>query len=191
LRKWRSYSRIPIPITLNNTLKIWLRNDYISKSQYFKLRSSDSNLPRAYGLAKVHKENCPYRIIVSSINTALYTLSSFLQDIISISLEKNSKGVANSLYSFLSGKQVRHTDILISLDVTSLFTNVPLDLALDSISKRWPLIQNNTKISKNEFIQAIKFILTFTYFSFNKVIYWDSHGVLPFTGHCRYCHERS
>jgi len=77
--------------TLNNTLKKWLRNDYISKSQYFKLRSSDSNLPRAYGLPKVHKNNCPYRIIVSSINTALYSLSSLLQDIISISLEK--KGV--------------------------------------------------------------------------------------------------
>jgi len=164
--------------TLNNTLKIWLSKDYISKSQYFKLRSSDSNLPRAYGLPKVHKESYPYRIIVSSINTALYSLSSFLQDIIAISLEKNSKGVANSLelYNLLSGKQVRHTDILISLDVTSLFTNVPLDLVLDSISKRWPLIQKNTKISKNEFVQAIKFIFTSTFFIFNKVIYKQTFG---------------
>jgi len=29
------------------------------------------------------------------------------------------------------------TDVLISFDVTSLFTNVPLNIAIDGISKRW------------------------------------------------------
>jgi len=87
---------------LNNVLRKWLLNDYISKSQNSKLRSSDSNLPKVYGLPKVHKTNCPYRIIVSSINTALYSLFFFLQDIISISLEKSNSCVANSfdLYNF-------------------------------------------------------------------------------------------
>jgi len=75
---------------LYNMLKKWLFNDYTSKIQYFKLCSSDSNLPRAYGLPKVHKINFPYRIVVSAINTVLYSLSSFLQDIISISFEKNN-----------------------------------------------------------------------------------------------------
>ncbi|KYN12787.1 hypothetical protein ALC57_15066, partial [Trachymyrmex cornetzi] len=35
---------------------------------------------------------------------------------------------------------------LISLDVVSLFTNIPIDLALDSISLRWPSISNRTNI---------------------------------------------
>jgi len=89
--------------SLNNMFKKWLHNDCISKLQYLKLRSSDSNLPKAYGLPKVHKINFPYRIIVSSVDTALYSLSSFLQDIISISLEKNNRCIANSfdLYDFL------------------------------------------------------------------------------------------
>jgi len=106
-------------------LKKLLLNDYISKLQYLKLRSSDSNLPKAYGLPKVHKINFPYRIIVSSVNTVLYSLSSFLQDIIFISLEKNNSYIANSfdLYDTLSEKRVRDIDVLISLDVTSLFTN--------------------------------------------------------------------
>jgi len=72
---------------LNNVLKKWLQNDYISKQQFYKLRSSDSILPRAYGLPKIHKINTPFRIIVSSVNTALYSLASFLQNIISNSLE--------------------------------------------------------------------------------------------------------
>jgi len=163
---------------LNNVLKKWLQNDYISKQQYFKLRSSDSILPKAYGLPKVHKKNTPFRIIVSSMNTALYSLASFLQDIISDSLKKTNSHIANSfeLYNSLSGKIVQDSDILISLDVTSLFTNVPLDLAMDSISERWSYIQRNTKISKNEFLIAIKFVLSSTYFTFNNIIYKQTYG---------------
>jgi len=163
---------------LNNMLKKWLQNDYISKQQYFKLHSSDSILPKAYGLPKIHKNNTPFRIIVSSINTALYSIASFLQDIISNSLEKTNSHIANSfdLYSSLSGKRIRDSDVLISLDVTSLFTNVPLDLAIDSISRRWSHIQRNTKISKNELLLAIKFVLSSTFFTFNNIIYKQTHG---------------
>jgi len=37
---------------LNNMLKEWFQKGYISKQQLFKLRSSDSILPKAYGLPK-------------------------------------------------------------------------------------------------------------------------------------------
>jgi len=155
-----------IELNLNNVLKKWLQNNYISKQQFYKLRSNDSNLPRAYGLPKIHKINTPFRIIVSSVNTALYSLASFLQDIISNSLENTNSHIANSfdLYKSLSGKRILNSDVLISLDVTSLFTNVPLDLAIDSISKRWTYIHHNTKIPRNEFISAIKFVLSSIFF---------------------------
>jgi len=42
---------------LNNFLKIWLNKDYINKQQFFKLRSSDSLLPKAYGLPKIQKKH--------------------------------------------------------------------------------------------------------------------------------------
>jgi len=73
--------------TLNNILKKWLQCNYITKQQYYKFHSSDSKLPKAYGLPKIHKHNTPFRIIVSSINTALYSLASYLQNIIFDSLE--------------------------------------------------------------------------------------------------------
>jgi len=66
--------------------------------------------------------------------------------------------------------------IEISLDVTSLFTNVPLNLAIDGIESRWPLIQPNTKIPKDEFLLAVDLILSSTYFTFNKVIYKQTFG---------------
>jgi len=57
------------------------------------------------------------------------------------------------------------------LDVISLFTNIPLNLAFESVSNRWAYISKGTKIPKTEFINAIKIILDSTYFRFNNMIY--------------------
>jgi len=158
---------------LNNFLKIWLQKGYINKQQFLKLRSSDSLLPKAYGLPKIHKKNTPFRIIVSSVNTALYSLASFLHKIISDSLEHTN---SFEIYNSLSGKIVRDTEVLLSLDVTALFTNVPLNLAMDGISNRWAHIKQFTDIPKNEFLMAIKFVLSSTYFTFNNIIYKQTYG---------------
>jgi len=67
---------------INFIIKQWFQEEFISKQTYLSLHSTDSNLPKAYGLPKIHKVNYPLRIIVSSINTALYLLASFLHKII-------------------------------------------------------------------------------------------------------------
>jgi len=110
---------------------------------------------------------------VSSINTALYPLASFLHKIIFNSLNYNEERVKNSfeLYKSLSNKTINDTDVLISLDVISLFTNIPQDLAIESILNRWSLINKNTNIPMDYFILAIKFVL-----SFNKIIYRQTFG---------------
>jgi len=163
---------------LNSTIKKWFQKDFISKRTYFSLFSSDSTLPKAYGLPKIHKKDYPFRIIVSSINTALYPLASYLQKIISNSLIHDNKQVKNSfeLYNSLSGKKICNTHILASLDVISLFTNVPQNLAIESILKRWTLIELKTSIPKEDFIEAIKLILSSTFFVFNNKIYRQTFG---------------
>lgn len=59
---------------------------------------------------------------------------------------------------------------LILLDVTALFTNVPTDLAIDDIAKRWKFIKFSIKIPF-ELMFAIRFVLSFTFFMFNNIIY--------------------
>jgi len=61
--------------------------------------------------------------------------------------------------------------ILASLDVVSLFTNVPIDLILNSIEKRWVHISTKTNISKEEFVTTVKFILNSIFFTFNNKFY--------------------
>ncbi|XP_018361330.1 PREDICTED: uncharacterized protein LOC108760048, partial [Trachymyrmex cornetzi] len=163
---------------LNDMLKKWHKKDYINDRELWRLRSSDALLPKAYALPKIHKEGVPFRIIVSSVNTALYHLAGFIQDIISKNIPSANSKVKNSfdLYDKLTGMALEESEIMISLDVQSLFTNVPIDLAIVGIEKRWDSIKEATKIPKTEFINAIKFILNSTYFTFNGTIYKQTFG---------------
>jgi hypothetical protein len=47
---------------------------------------TDGNLPRAYGLPKIHKTGHPFRIIVSTINSPLHFLAIYLHKIIKKSI---------------------------------------------------------------------------------------------------------
>lgn len=60
---------------------------------------------------------------------------------------------------------------LLSLDVISLFTNVPLDLAVRNLQNRWKFIKENTTIPQKEFISAVSLVLSSMFFSFNDKIY--------------------
>jgi len=69
----------------------------------------------------------------------------------------------------------------VSLDVISLFTNVPIDLIMNLLDEKWYLIER--QLLKQELMNAIKFVLNSTYFKFNEIYrrnlstnLWGSYG---------------
>ena len=84
--------------------------------------------PRLYGLPKVHKEGTPLRPIVSAIGSPTYNLAKYLTGILSPYVGLCAHHIKNSseFVQTLSGIQLENTDLLVSLDVVSLFTRVPL-----------------------------------------------------------------
>lgn len=83
---------------LHTLLTRWKGRNYITTEKYKRLNSFVPILPRAYGLPKIHKENYPFRIIVSCINTPLYSIASFLHDIIHKSIPPTYSQVINSFH---------------------------------------------------------------------------------------------
>jgi len=81
--------------------------------------------------------------------------------------------VGNSfkLVKNLNGKFLGPRYTLASLDVVSLFTNVPFEYVYEGISNRWHLVEHNTAMSKEEFMDAIKLVLESTFFTFDKITY--------------------
>jgi hypothetical protein len=59
----------------------------------------------------------------------------------------------------------------------SLFTNVPKDLAVESVTWRWDLISKKTFILLNEFLKVLNLILDSTFFKFNNIVYKQILGL--------------
>jgi len=163
---------------LHSLLTRWKKSKYIDDNIYRKLNCTEGSLPRTYGLPKLHKQNCPFRVIVSSKNSPLYALAKFLHEIIYVSIPKAQSYIANSfdLVNKLSELQLDKNYNLISLDIVSLFTNIPLDLSETSILRRWNYVQNNCLIPRDEFMSAIRLVLNSTFFTFDGVYYKQTFG---------------
>jgi len=86
------------------------------------------------------------------------------------------RGNSFKLVKNLNGKNLEPGYTFASLDVVSLFTNVPIENVYEAISNRWSLIERHTAIPKKEFIIALKLILESTFFSFDKIIYKQIFG---------------
>jgi len=159
-------------------LTSWKRKGYINNTTYNYIYCSDGNLPRAYGLPKIHKPGLTFRVIISSIDSPTYQLAQYLHKIISKNIIKPSSYIENSfqLVSELKGVSVNSNYDLISLDVISLFTNIPISLALEGVANRWDKIKEGTNIPMDEFLKAVKMILDSTVFTFNNKIYKQKFG---------------
>ena len=116
---------------LNSQLLELKREQKLDQSTYLKLHSTDGISPALRGSVKHHKPNNPLRPIVTCRNTALYNTSKFLADILSPLQNHNSYPVDNStdFAKTISHTNIDDDEIMISFDVVSLFTAIPVDRA--------------------------------------------------------------
>ena len=137
--------------------------------------------PAIRGSIKHHKQGNPVRPIVSSIGSALYNTSKFLTDILSPLQNRNGFSVPNSakFAEEISYVDIQDDEVMLSFDVVSLFTAIPVDKACDYISNK--LLYDNTLSSRasldsNEIISLLHFVLSNNYFIYNDKIYKQIHG---------------
>jgi len=100
--------------------------------------------------------------IISSIDNPLYSLASFLYNIVKDNLLKPKNHIDNSFQLVekeLNGLCLNNNYSLISLDIIPLFINIRLDLTIKSISGRWYFITRCRCISKDEFLKALRLVL--------------------------------
>lgn len=162
----------------NNLIKRWEQNNIVPKDIARKLKIHNSLPPKIYGLPKLHKKDIPLRPIISCIQSPFCNLSNFLTDSLSNVIGKNKHYIKDSwhLKKLLKDIVIPENHILISLDVISLYTSIPTQLAKDIITKRWDEIKQHTILPLNEFLTAIEYILTSTYFEYENTFYQQTEG---------------
>ena len=84
------------------------------------------------GLPKVHKPGTPLRPIVCTINSPTYEVAKLLSKILAPLVGHTKSYIKNSKHFIeeLKTWKLDQGDLLISFDVKSLFTNVPIDDAV-------------------------------------------------------------
>ena len=90
-------------------------------------------------------------------------------------IPKVDSHIENSFKFVKDGKRLSDEFQLMSLDVVNLFTNVPIDYAMDCIKDHWRFISRNC-LPEEEFIKAVQFVLDSTFFVFDSVIYRQNYG---------------
>ena len=152
-------------------LKKLVASNNISEETRRSLKPVGTRPGIIYGLCKVHKDiidNCPpFRPIFSAINTPTYKLAKFFVPILK-SLTSNEYTVKDS---FAFSEEIVEQDsefLMRSLDIDSLFTNIPLEETIDICTNT--LFENMKKeegLPKIEFKELLSLATKESYFILN------------------------
>ena len=133
--------------------------------------------PRIYGLPKIHKKEIPLRPIISAIGGPAHRIAAILNKRLSGLWGKNEHFIRNSqdfIMKIRALKLDKH-DLLISCDVESLFTRVPVTQACQIIEDRL-LVSNISAQDAVNTANAIRAVMNTTYFQFRGDFYEQTEG---------------
>ena len=151
----------------------------IGDCNYDKLFASGSRPGYMYGLPKIHKVGNPLRPIISSIGTFSYNLAKFLVPILK-PLTTNEYSVNNSskFVHELCNLKLSTNVVMASFDVTSLFTNIPLNETTDLILNNLTADHiSNFGLDKSQLSKLLNLATCSNAFTFNGKLYNQIDGV--------------
>ncbi|CAF1346857.1 unnamed protein product, partial [Didymodactylos carnosus] len=114
------------------------KKNAIDKNEYKRMRpDAGSRTPEAYFLVKVHKKNQPLRPIISSYDAYNYKTAKYIADLLSPAM-KEGHSFINDSFNFVNKIHANKdkSGLMFSLDVSSLFTTVPLEKSIDIAIKK-------------------------------------------------------
>lgn len=167
--------------TKNNSIVKWLYSKkIIDYSQKATMTTYTAQLPSIYGLPKIHKQNSPLRPITSSMKLPCYELSKYIGKILQNVTNNSIYSVKNSFEFIEKAKllKLHDNDVLVSFDAVSLFTNIPVQLAINIVKKKWNFIKEHTKLSLTKFLEILNFCLNENILlQYNNKVYKQIHGM--------------
>ncbi|XP_064121748.1 uncharacterized protein LOC135226235 [Macrobrachium nipponense] len=144
-----------------------------------KISSRSPSVPYFYGVPKVHKPGCPLRPIIAACGSPQNTLAEWLAQVLSQFLGTFSS--AHLQHSFQFIQRVKDSNWvdgrMASLDVTALFTNVPLDYVITKLQEEHDQGNVTFPIPAEQFFSLIRLCVSSTVFQFNNQGFAQKEGV--------------
>ncbi|BHF74079.1 hypothetical protein SprV_0401716300 [Sparganum proliferum] len=121
---------------INTTLTMLQNNGAMKRPERLATKPTDAAMARFYELPKIHKDGAPLRPIVSLRGTPTFNLAKWMFRRLNC-LTSGSDTTVRSSVHFLERLKILQIDadeVMVSFDVTSLFTSIPKDLAVETVS---------------------------------------------------------
>ena len=161
----------------NNTIKRLENLGILDHTTAAKMRTYKAVCPKIYGQPKAHKPGLPLRPVVPCMTSPAYQLSKYVANILQRS--KTSKyNIRNSFEfcDYVNNVKLPDGHVLVSFDVVSLFTCIPIQLVRKSIFKHWTEIEENTSICLDIFWEITEFCIECSYFALQGEYYKQKFG---------------
>ena len=157
-----------------------------------QIRPCGSLCARMYGLPKIHKVGLPLRPVVSSVDGFTYRLSKYLAK--KLQPFRKNKYMVKDTFDFIESIRKINPNMtkhrMISFDVTSLFTKIPLSYTINLILNKLygpehtcPQFIKDTSdwcskcLDRHDMNQLLVTATSDTHFSFNNQYYVQTNGV--------------
>nr|VZI28716.1 unnamed protein product [Spirometra erinaceieuropaei] len=119
---------------INATLSAVGNSSAITTTDRRVARAQETAVARFYGLPKVHREGVPLRSILSRKDTPAYGMAKWLFQRLKFLTADSYTTVCSSTQFLEKPKEINllSNEVMVSFDVTSLFTSIPQDLAIET-----------------------------------------------------------
>ena len=184
--KFQLLNEDPVKVTLQreNQVKSLLKKlkaaNSLNEKTYSELYPTGSRIDILYSLPKIHKSTIPLRPILSSVNHYSYKLAKFFIPLLT-PLTTSSFIITDS-FSFV--QELLNSDIdssnvvMASFDVTSLFTNIPVNETIDIIcNSLFSNCQFFNGLDRSEFQKLLSLSVMNCHFIFNGRLYQQVDGM--------------
>ena len=131
---------------------------------------NSSRVPRFYGVPKTHKSGIPLRPILSAFGSPTHATAKHCAKKLQPRTEEAKSYIKNSTHfvKLLQNLRANDDDLLVSFDVVSLFTKVPIPETLEIIRSE-SMVNNDT-------LKLIKHCMESTYFIYEGKYYKQVEG---------------
>ena len=167
---------------LSSIFQILKDQAMVTQDEYRFLLPTTYSMPYFFGLPKVHKANVPLRPVVATTGCLTYNLARFWTNVLKPFQERIESRILNSneLCKKIKDWKIAEEEILVSLDVVSMYPSIPIEESLDIIRNRLECdstLKDRCKWPVATIMNVLRIVLTSSFFTFEDKIYRQKEGV--------------
>ena len=136
-------------------------------------------IPIFYTLTKIHKTKPVGRPIISGCDGPTERISSFVDTLLQPIAQKQQSFIKDTtdFVNFIEKTKIGKDTILVSMDVSSLYTNIPQEEGTETVCKAYETFHNHNPPIPTSFLrEMLGLILKENSFQFNGDNYLQTHG---------------